>query len=37
MLWKEIYEAMEKSPAQLKVVKKMLETGISIKGNNLLY
>jgi len=35
MLWKEIYEAMEKSPAQLKVVKKMLETGISIKENNL--
>jgi len=34
MMWKEIYEVMEKSPAQLKVVKKMLETGIFIKENN---
>ncbi len=35
MMWKEIYSVMEKSPAQLKVVKKMLEIGISIRDNDL--
>lgn len=31
MIWNEIYQIFEKSPSQLKLVKKMIESGISVK------
>ncbi len=35
MIWNEIYEILKKSPSQLKLIKKMIESGVSIRDGKI--